>query len=193
MQGFRKRSYNFKGFIRDVANVVRNGPSIMKTMTSKRISPQFAERIMLAVTGVNGCVYCSYMHSKMALESGCTMDGIEDVMCGDFEGCAPDELVALTFAQHFAESKNNPSKVALRKLVECYGLARSQDIINYISMISIGNLAGNSIDAFESRLRGEPAVNGSALFEFMAYFFGGFLFKKVMQKENYQPSKKVKN
>ena len=33
------------------------------------VDAQFIERLMLAVTEVNGCAVCSYAHAKMALQS----------------------------------------------------------------------------------------------------------------------------
>ena len=43
---------------------------MFKAKKNKELSPDFIERIMLAVTEVNGCAICSYAHTKMALEAG---------------------------------------------------------------------------------------------------------------------------
>ncbi|WP_256205872.1 carboxymuconolactone decarboxylase family protein [Carnobacterium iners] len=38
------------------------------------------ERIMLAVTQVNGCSVCSYTHTKMALEVGMKSEKIKNIL-----------------------------------------------------------------------------------------------------------------
>ncbi|WP_085558880.1 carboxymuconolactone decarboxylase family protein [Carnobacterium iners] len=43
-------------------------------------SPHFMERIMLAVTQVNGCSVCSYTHTKMALEVGMKSEKIKNIL-----------------------------------------------------------------------------------------------------------------
>ena len=41
------------------------------------------ERIMLGVTQVNGCLLCSYAHTKMALELGMKEKQIEELLDGE--------------------------------------------------------------------------------------------------------------
>jgi len=94
-QYFKKRSYTFLGFIRDVIMLLRKSSRIRDSMKSGRISTQFRERIMLAVTAVNGCVYCEWAHTKVALEQGCTNNEIKEIMVHDFGSCDPYEVVGL--------------------------------------------------------------------------------------------------
>ena len=177
---FKKRSYNFRSFIQDVTNMLRNGSKMKETAKAERISKQFAENIMLACTTVNECIYCEWAHSKVALEVGSTVQEIEQVLALQFDNLPEDQIIALTFAQHYAESEGKPSKKALQKLGAYYGSQKSQDIVNYLNMIKMGNLLGNTIDAFESRLRGKPAKNGSLIFEFLVYLLGGVFLKKII-------------
>ncbi|MHA1647963.1 MAG: carboxymuconolactone decarboxylase family protein [Promethearchaeota archaeon] len=151
-------------------------------MKSKRISHEFSERIMLAVTTVNGCRYCEWGHTKMAIESGCTDKEIKNILNLDFQGLKKDEIIALAFAQHFAESKENSSKKALNKLVNEYGIQKAEDIINYCIMITVGNLLGNTVDAFDSRMNGIQVNYGSFFFEFLVYLIGGIPTKLMFNK-----------
>ncbi len=145
---------------------------VAQTIRSNRVSSQFAEHIMNAVTAVNGCTYCSWAHTKAALKSGCSTEELEAIKGLDFSGCNREEVVALAFAQHYAETRGNPSRDARIQLVETYGKEAAGDILNYIQMITIGNLCGNSFDGFRSRLRGKPPHNGSILFELFTILFG---------------------
>ncbi len=179
---FTKRTFNFRSFMKTMQSILRNRKKFMDTMKSKRISNEFSERIMLAVTAVNGCRYCEWGHTKMAIESGCTDEEIKFILDLDFKGLKKDEFTALAFAQHFAESKENPSKRALNNLVREYGTQKADDIINYCIMITVGNLLGNTIDAFESRINGIKVVDGSFLFEFLVYLIGGLPTKILFSK-----------
>ncbi len=179
---FTKRTFNFRSFMKTMQTILRNRKIFVDTMKSKRISNEFSERIMLAVTAVNGCRYCEWGHTKMAIESGCTDEEIKNILDLDFQGLKKDEIIALAFAQHFAESKENPSKKALNNLVKEYGTQKANDIINYCIMITVGNLLGNTIDAFESRMNGIQVVDGSFLFEFLVYLIGGLPTKILFSK-----------
>jgi AhpD family alkylhydroperoxidase len=179
---FQKRSFTFPTFRKEIQRFYRHRKRMIDTFTSGRLSNAFIERIMMAITAVNGCIYCSYVHSRMALEAGCTEDELEQIMNFNYEGLAKQEVVALTFAQHYAETNRHPSKDAMRKLIAYYGPQKSRDIYHVISGIYFGNLMGNTIDAFESRIHGIPPKNGDWLFEFLVYIFGGFIFSKIMKR-----------
>ena len=75
------------------------------------------------------------------------------------------ELNALIFAQHYAETNRKPDKEMLGGLFEFYGEQTANHIVLTLRMIFVGNLYGNTLDAFVSRLNGKPAENSSLLFE----------------------------
>ncbi|HMF30752.1 MAG TPA: carboxymuconolactone decarboxylase family protein [Candidatus Lokiarchaeia archaeon] len=167
-----RRSFTFRSFIRTIANLLRRPRDILHTVIHNQISPDFSERIMLAVTAVNGCRYCTYVHTKLALEQGCTPQVIQAITNFEYARLKEDEVVALAFAQHYAESRDSPSKDALKQLWRYYGPTKARDILNSIQLITVGNLTGNALDAFKSRLRGIPPDHGSFLFEFIVYIIG---------------------
>ncbi len=179
---FTKRVFTFRSFMKTMQSIIRNRRIIMDTMKSKRISYEFSERIMLAVTTVNGCRICEWAHTKMAIESGCTDEEIKSILDLDFKGLKKEEITALAFAQHFAESKENPSEKAVKNLVKEYGNQKAVDIINHCRMITIGNLMGNTVDAFDSRINGIQVVDGSIIFEFLVYLIGGLPVKLLSSK-----------
>ena len=109
----------------------------------------------------------------------CSDEEIRGILDSDLE-CAPDEeIAALTFAQHYANMKDKPSRQAIKNLVAVYGLSASKEILTHIRMISIGNLSGNTAEAFLSRVNGKPPKEGNFLLEFLFYFFASPMFKKM--------------
>ena len=144
---FSKRTYNNpKDFISDVLFPFKNRRKLRWVMRGTLISPAFRERLMLAVTAVNGCRYCSYFHTGEALKSGLSREEIGRLLSGESAACPPEEAPAVIYAQHWAESNAHPDPLALQKLQEIYGTEKADAIQIILRMIRIGNLSGNSWD-----------------------------------------------
>jgi AhpD family alkylhydroperoxidase len=103
---------------------------------------------MLAVTSVEGCRYCSYFHSRLALKGGISHEEIKRLLLGDFRDCPEEEVVAILYAQHWAESNAHPDTEAIQKLQEIYGFEKAEAIHLMLRMIRLGNLLGNTWDYF---------------------------------------------
>ena len=144
---FNKRIYrNPKELFSDLWFPVRNGRRLKQATKKGLISPAFKERLMLAVTAVHSCRYCSYLHTKEALKSGLSPEEISRLLSGDVDNCPEEEAVALIYAQHWAESDAHPDPEASRKLEQTYGAEKSEFIHLLLRMIRLGNLMGNSWD-----------------------------------------------
>jgi hypothetical protein len=83
----------------------------------------------------------------------------------------------------YAEQEGNITQDDLDTLKQYYG-KKSAAILLAVMMINFGNLSGNTIDAFESRIYGNPPENGSLLLEFLIYFLGGRIFKDIMERNS---------
>jgi len=158
---FSKRIYTPRSLFDDFRDILAHFHEFRAAVRSERIDRAFAEKIMLAVTAVNGCRYCSHGHARMALESGVSQEEVDLLLGGDVGHASPDEAPALFFAQHYAESAGHPAPDMVEKLIHTYGQERARDILAYIRMITLGNLTGNTFDALLSRLRGRPAQDSS--------------------------------
>jgi len=69
-------------------------------------------------------------------------------------------------------------------LIKYYGLEKSKAILTYIYLIMVGNLTGNTIDAFEARLKGLNVSKGNLLFEFLLYILGFPIHRALIFKYN---------
>ena len=170
MENFSKNIYTFPLYREDVCFILKNIPGYRRAFRNREIPRSFAEKIMLVVTAVNGCRYCSWFHAKQALASGMNKDEIREVIDLQFQANAEDrEIPALLYAQNYAETGRKPDSGITDRLFEFYGDGTAGDIILYIRAIFFGNLAGNTFDAFLSRFRGKKAENSNVLFEL--FFF----------------------
>lgn len=150
---FKKRTFSsFSQFLKETAAFLKSWRQIRKAMRSEVISPAFRERLMLAVTVVNECRYCSYAHSKEALKHGISQPELEQILSGEFKECPQREIPAILYAQHWAESDGQPKTEALDKLKEYYSAQEIEHIHLYLRMIRLGNLTFNSWNYIISRL-----------------------------------------
>jgi AhpD family alkylhydroperoxidase len=117
------------------------------------IPAAFRERLIMAVTEVNGCRYCSYVHARFALIAGVSDDELRQLLMGAVPADAPqDELLALIYAQHWAESDARPDPDARQRLEESYGSEKAEAIHIVLHTIRMANLLGNLWDSWLFRL-----------------------------------------
>lgn len=152
MNGFRKRFYTPRTFLHDLRDVLAHMAEFKDSARSGRVSRAFAEKIMMAVTSVNDCRYCARFHARLALQEGIPPDEIQKLLAGELGGFPEQEAVALAFAQHWAETEGRPDAEAERRFRGYYGPKVSADILNWMRMINLGNLLGNTWDALLWRL-----------------------------------------
>lgn len=150
---FRRRIYRSPAaLLADFRYMIERRALIRRAMR-ELISPAFRERLMLAVTEVNGCRYCSYYHAREALKSGLSEAELAALLAGQIPADAPaGEHLALAYAQHWAETDAHPAPEAVQKLVATYGEEQTAAIEIVLRMIRIGNLLGNTADYLLYRL-----------------------------------------
>lgn len=170
-KAYDKRVFGPRSLIAHAFALVSHWPDLRAVLRRREVSRAFAEKIMLAVTQVNGCRYCNYAHSRAALRAGVSEAELRQLLALELGAFPEHEAVALAFAQHYAETEGRPDPAALRRLRDYYGPAAGE-ILTYIRMITIGNLYGNTFDAFLARLSGRPAPGGSAASELGALACG---------------------
>jgi AhpD family alkylhydroperoxidase len=168
-KNFNKRFYLPRTFAIDFFDLIKHLPEMRQNRKNSWLEPLFAEKIMLVVTQVNGCRYCSFGHTALALKGGMNNQELQKLLALEIDDFPEDEAVALTFAQHFAETNRQPDPQVLKRFEEHYGSERSKEIMNQIRMISFGNRAGNTYDAFISRMKGAPAKDSNFLGELILF------------------------
>jgi AhpD family alkylhydroperoxidase len=150
---FDRRTYTSPlEFFGDIVFVTRNMRRSRSLMKGTEMPAAFRERIMLAVTSVYGCRYCSWVHTREALRNRVEQDEISSLLTGSVDGCPEEEAVALLYAQHWADADGKPDSQAVSRLEEAYGREQAQAIEVLLHMIRLGNLAGNTWDRFLHRI-----------------------------------------
>ncbi|MFN2298804.1 MAG: carboxymuconolactone decarboxylase family protein [Anaerolineales bacterium] len=153
MNTFRRRTYRSpRDAVADLWRIFSSRKKIRALMREDRIPPAFRERIMLTVTAVNRCRYCSYAHSREALARGIPQKEIENLAEGMFAGSPAREVPALLYAQHWAERDGRPEQDVREKVVAAYGSEEVELMEMAMRLIRAGNLLGNTFDYFLHRI-----------------------------------------
>jgi AhpD family alkylhydroperoxidase len=180
-QRFDKKIYTARLLFSDIGFLMWNLPKLRSAFKNKQITKAFTEKIMSVTTAVNGCVYCSWFHAKQAVACGISEQEVKDMMNLQFQANANEfELVALLYAQHFAETNRTPDADMTTKLFDYYGDKTANDIILVIRMIFFGNLYGNTWDAVISRFKGRPAKSSNIIFELLFFLLNFIVMIPLM-------------
>ena len=144
---FLKRRYpTLKATFADMRYMHAHRSDIRAAMRDNAVDEAFRERLMMAVTTVNGCRYCSYFHAREALRAGISPEELEAVASMEFSDSPPEQQPALLYAQHWAETDANPDSEIRERMLALYGQETLKAIEMVLRMIRMGNLMGNTFD-----------------------------------------------
>lgn len=160
-----KKHYTFLDSYRILVQGLLTMRFLSRARSQGELSKELIERIMLAVTEVNGCAACSYAHTKVALESGMSSREVQAMLAGVIEQVPANEVAAIMFAQHYADTGGYPSREAWERIVAGYGETAATGILGAIRAIMIGNVYGIPFSALLSRIKGNPDPGSSLLSE----------------------------
>lgn len=151
-----RKLYSIEEIYHITFQALRTMSLLKRAKTQGDIDQKLIERIMLAVTEVNGCAICSYAHTKIALEAGLSSAEIQNMLSGIGDDIPAQDIQAIMFAQHYADTRGFPTKVAWMRIIECYGRPKANGILGASRVIMMGNAFGIPWSAFLARLKGTP-------------------------------------
>jgi AhpD family alkylhydroperoxidase len=169
---FAKRFFTLPTFAATARGLFAQVDELHASLTRPRLPRALSEKIMLAVTHVNGCRYCNYAHVRLALQAGVDEAELCDLLAGEFDHIPPHERTALLFAQHYAERGDRYDAGAWQTLEESYGADAARDMLVHIRLITFANLYGNTFDALLERLRLRPVAGSGFLAEIVILVAG---------------------
>ncbi len=170
-----KRKFSLQELYRSFVFTPRAIPKLMQNNKTKLLDQNFIERLQLAVTEVNGCAACSYQHTKIALAQGMSNEEISSFLSGSTDFIVEEEAKAIMFAQHFAEARGIPDRIAYDAIVSEYGEPKARIILAACQSIITGNMYGIPFSAFLSRLKGKPYKGSTLFYELTMLVLGALL------------------
>lgn len=153
MKAFPKRTFgSLRVCIDAMVFLLMNMPRIWRMERGELIDLSFKERLMLSVSAVNRCRYCSQYHVRVGLLHGVARQELLALLRRE-NGKSPEhEIAALLYARHWAETRGFPDPAMTERLYGIYGREAAETIIFVIRCITIGNLLGNTLDWMLYRL-----------------------------------------
>ena len=165
MQTSGKKLFSVFELYRIMTLAFRSIPLLKKAKAAGKMDKAFLERIMLAVTEVNGCAMCSYYHTKVALEEGFRAEEIRAMLGGDFADVPEEQLSGVLFAQHYADQRGKPSRESWDRIIAHYGEIGAYGILAVTRMIMMGNATGIPAGSFILRFRGKADPRSNVFYE----------------------------
>ena len=147
------RVFKLKEQIRNIYYGAKGFVLLRLSKKTRLMNKKLKERIMLAITEVNGCDMCSYMHTKIALSTGMRSENIKAILDGDTTSIPLEEAASVMFGQEFAYSKENPSAESIHRMIEEYGYPKAELIVAACNMITMTNGMGTSLDYLYNRIK----------------------------------------
>lgn len=149
MNTSRKRRFDVSLFIHSLGSAILSFPVLVAALLIPSTSRALREKVMLAVTSVNDCRLCSYVHTGLALANGVALDDLQHLLdTGTLGTVQGRDAIAVLFAQHFAETARRPSPAALAALARGFNRYQRLELMAYIHAIYFANLSANSVDAW---------------------------------------------
>lgn len=174
-----ERIFRFKEHLTLLNEGIKGLVYAKRNKKRRLVTKQFKERLMLAVTEVNGCTMCSYVHTKLSLSAGMDIAEIRKILNGDLDDISNEEMIGVLFAQHYADSKENPSEETVERLNDYYGNDRAVMIVHLLKVITLTNSLGINFNLMKERLLFKRNKQSSFLNEF-GIILSTFLFGPIL-------------
>lgn len=96
---------------------------------------------------------CSYYHTQELIKGGASRDEMKLLLDGAFSEVDSEKVLALTFAQHYADAGGAYDKSVFTKVVDHYGKDTAYGIMAATKLIMVGSLNGISLGNLWDRIR----------------------------------------
>ncbi len=150
--------------MRDIAGVVRRARPLATAYTRDGLDPALRERVMVAVSRVNSCRGCTFVHERWAGRAGVAAEDLRAIDLGDIANLDARSRAAVAYAAALAEGR-------FRKPVDPNLAAGAREHLTPDELaavdavaraMALANLSSNTLeDLFDrTRRRCRPEVRG---------------------------------
>ena len=154
--GFRKRTQNLQQWLQGWLWILAHVRHVW-AVVFHQLDPALRESVMIAVSEVNACRWCSYAHQTWGREVG--LDEADVARLADGEVALSDsrQAAAVAYAQERAEAAFAPVPEHLIVRLRTVFDEQDADRVEVVArLMHQANMAGNSVDALLARWQGHP-------------------------------------
>lgn len=141
-------------FAGDVAGVIRRARPLAAVFLHGRLDRRERERIMLAVSRVNACQACTFVHQRWALSAGLSAEELQAIELGEFAALDDRSRAAVAYATALAERRFRaapPDDVAAAAALNLSPAERSA-VEAVARLMALANLSANTAEAIFASL-----------------------------------------
>jgi AhpD family alkylhydroperoxidase len=139
----------------DLLGVARRAKSLAAVYARGELDPALRERVMVAVSHVNSCRGCTYVHERWASRTGVSAEDLEAIGLGELGELDPRDRAAVAYAAALAEARfRRPVDPALRAAAEAHLTPRELDAVEAVARaMALANLTTSTTEELSERLR----------------------------------------
>jgi AhpD family alkylhydroperoxidase len=164
--GFRKRTITAGEFLAATAALVRRAPTIYKVWVRHELDPGLREELMLAVSKLNDCRYCTWGHHEWAHIAGVSEEELAQIEQMDPTDFDRRKWLAISYVRALVSARfGSVSGDLLSEMQANYSRREIEEIVLVAKVMDISNRGANTWDSMLSRLRGKPAAESRLIDE----------------------------
>jgi len=141
--------------VRDVVGVARRARPLATAYTRAGLDPALRERVMVAVSRVNSCRGCTYVHERWAGRAGVTAEDLQAIGLGELANLDERSRAAVAYAAALAEARFRgpiaPDLAAGASEHLTPGELAAVDAV--ARMMALANLSSNTIEELVDRAK----------------------------------------
>jgi len=158
--GFKKRTITAAQLLGSLASLTPELGTFYRVWIRQDIDPGFREQLMLAVSKLNGCRFCSWGHHEWATIAGVPDEELARLEQMESSGFDRRKWVAISYVRALVQGNFRRMSPELRRAMQHkYSPREIREIELIARIMDIGNRSSNTFDAMLSRLKGVPAAD----------------------------------
>lgn len=166
--GFKKRTMTAPQFVGSLASLLPELNVLYGVWVRNDLDPGFREELMLAVSRLNDCRFCTWGHQEWAQISGVSNEELAQLEQLDPRGFDRRKWVAISYVRALVKRDFKGVQPELRRAMQHkYSPQEIRQIGLVARVMDIGNRGSNTWEAMVSRVRGKPAPEGRVLDELL--------------------------
>ena len=164
--GFKKRTITAAQLAGRMASLVPELGMMYRVWMKEEVDPGFREELMLAVSRLNGCRFCSWGHHEWAQISGVPDEELARLEQLDPSGFDRRKWLAISYVRALVKEDFQRVQPELRRAMQHkYSPEEIRQIELIAKVMDVGNRGSNTFDAMLSRLKGVPATDSRIIDE----------------------------
>ena len=147
-------------FVRSAGSLAAEAGTLYRIWARHDVDPGFREELMLAVSRLNDCRFCTWGHHEWAQLNGVSDEELAGLEQLDASGFDRRKWIAIRYVRALVERDFMGVQPELRRAMQHkYSPREIREIELIAKVMDIGNRGANTFDAMLSRLRGTPAAD----------------------------------